>query len=275
MSHRGTTTHTSKRTITETRNGQTYTKTIVTETTTGPDGTTKKVTETTVGPRGETSTKTTVETEGGGAPALTSSKFDDDFEKKFSELSTGGGHCKKYNDDGFERRFKDMSSGGGHKESEPRQNMDEYISDVIKAHNAYRKKHGNVGDLKNNKDLNVLAQKWADHLASIGGLQHSGDKYKGDQLGENVAYRMSSSGADYTGQAVTDQWYSEIAKYNFKSSGSQSGTGHFTQVVWKGSHEIGVGKAYSRDGKQVFCVCNYFPAGNFIGRFPENVFPPS
>ena len=53
---------------------------------------------------------------------------------------------------------------------------------------------------------------------------------------------------------------------------SCEGTGHFTQVVWKGSKEIGVGKSFGRDGR-VFVVCNYLPAGNVIGRFQENVFP--
>lgn len=50
--------------------------------------------------------------------------------------------------------------------------------------------------------------------------------------------------------------------------------GHFTQVVWKGSREIGVGKARSKDGK-ILVVANYRPAGNVIGRFSENVSAPS
>lgn len=50
--------------------------------------------------------------------------------------------------------------------------------------------------------------------------------------------------------------------------------GHFTQVVWKGSREIGVGKARSKDGK-ILVVANYRPAGNVIGRFSENVPAPS
>jgi hypothetical protein len=50
-------------------------------------------------------------------------------------------------------------------------------------------------------------------------------------------------------------------------------TGHFTQLVWKSSREIGVGVAQSRDGKW-FVVANFFPAGNIVGREAENVFPP-
>jgi len=48
--------------------------------------------------------------------------------------------------------------------------------------------------------------------------------------------------------------------------------GHFSQVVWRDSRELGVAVAHSRSG-QIFVVCNYLPPGNFIGSFSENVPP--
>ena len=50
-------------------------------------------------------------------------------------------------------------------------------------------------------------------------------------------------------------------------------TGHFSQVVWKDGKEIGVGKAFSDDGRKVIVVCNYFPAGNVRGQYKDNVIP--
>lgn len=50
-------------------------------------------------------------------------------------------------------------------------------------------------------------------------------------------------------------------------------TGHFTQVIWRDSTELGVGMARNRNG-EVYVVCNYNPAGNFLGSFTENVLPP-
>jgi len=47
------------------------------------------------------------------------------------------------------------------------------------------------------------------------------------------------------------------------------GTGHFTQVVWKGSKEVGMG--VSSDGH--FVVCNYSPPGNWTDNFAANVLP--
>ncbi len=59
-----------------------------------------------------------------------------------------------------------------------------------------------MGDIKHNKELDVLAQSWADHMASTGKLEHSNANYKGEQLGENVATKWSSVGADYTGKRL-------------------------------------------------------------------------
>ena len=64
--------------------------------------------------------------------------------------------------------------------------------------------------------------------------------------------------------------YNEIKDYNFNRGGYQSGTGHFTQLVWKGSTRLGA--AVVQRGNIVVVVARYAPAGNFMGRFGENVF---
>lgn len=49
--------------------------------------------------------------------------------------------------------------------------------------------------------------------------------------------------------------------------------GHFTQVVWKETKELGVGLA--TDGTTTFVVGQYLPAGNVsnAGYFQRNVLP--
>lgn len=61
--------------------------------------------------------------------------------------------------------------------------------------------------------------------------------------------------------------------YNFNSGGFSAGTGHFTQVVWKGSSELGIGVAKGKDGGMTcyYTVGRYRPAGNMQGAFPKNV----
>jgi len=49
--------------------------------------------------------------------------------------------------------------------------------------------------------------------------------------------------------------------------------GHFTQVVWRSSTHLGVGKAEGTDSD--FVVAVYYPPGNMEGTFEENVLPPS
>ena len=79
-------------------------------------------------------------------------------------------------------------------------------------------------------------------------------------------------GGQLTGRKVTDMWYEEHDKYSFRNPGFSSTTGHFTQIVWESSKEMGAGKAVSSSGAQ-FVVARYQPPGNVRGQFPENVKP--
>ena len=47
--------------------------------------------------------------------------------------------------------------------------------------------------------------------------KHSDAKLNGVKLGENIAMRWSSGGADYDGDGATNQWYSEIGVHDFSS----------------------------------------------------------
>lgn len=49
---------------------------------------------------------------------------------------------------------------------------------------------------------------------------------------------------------------------------------HFTQVVWKGTRYVGMGMAHNVKRGIVVIVANYFPPGNVIGHFVENVLKP-
>ncbi|XP_067940798.1 uncharacterized protein [Watersipora subatra] len=152
-----------------------------------------------------------------------------------------------------------------------KQSGEEFKKDALRAHNNLRALH-HVPNLELNYQLCDVAQKWADHLATIGSLQHSNGSHMGTQLGENIASRWGSRGADYTGEEVTQQWYSEESAYDYGGKNHAGKTGHFTQVVWKDSKELGIGKAADTKGR-VYVVANYKPAGNYIGNFTCNVLP--
>lgn len=63
--------------------------------------------------------------------------------------------------------------------------------------------------------------------------------------------------------------------YNFTSGAKnrKSGTGHFTQVVWKETTTLGIGRAEVQKGDLIcaYIVGRYKPAGNILGSLKENV----
>ncbi|KAM3611267.1 uncharacterized protein V6R79_015756 [Siganus canaliculatus] len=142
-----------------------------------------------------------------------------------------------------------------------------FRQEFLETHNAYRKKHGAPG-MTYNEELNAAAQSWANHLLAISTLKHSDTKD-----GENIYNMFSSAPIKLTGKEAVDSWYSEVKDYDWSTPGFTSNTGHFTQVVWKDSTELGVGIA--TDGKKVFVVGQYRPAGNMNMReyFEKNVLP--
>jgi hypothetical protein len=58
--------------------------------------------------------------------------------------------------------------------------------------------------------------------------------------------------------------YDEVANYNYNNPGQSSGTGHFTQLVWKSSVSIGCARCGGKGDKyyETYIVSNYYPKGN-------------
>ncbi|KAJ7336543.1 hypothetical protein OS493_011753 [Desmophyllum pertusum] len=135
----------------------------------------------------------------------------------------------------------------------------------LEAHNKLRSAH-NVPPLSWSNELARGAQIWAKKLAKEGNLKH--DQLKG--IGENIF--MASQGFDAAAEEAMKTWYSEVERYDFKRGGHQGGTGHFTQVVWKNSKELGMARAKSANGS-VYVVARYRPAGNDLNAFNGNILP--
>ena len=71
-------------------------------------------------------------------------------------------------------------------------------------------------------------------------------------------------------------WYSEISSYNFSNPGFSKSTGHFTQVVWKDSIQIGCGWVSNCAGTlgadyPYYLACEYYPYGNVDGEYATEV----
>ena len=93
-----------------------------------------------------------------------------------------------------------------------------------------------------------------------------------NDLGENIA----AGTRQYAGAEVVNDWATEKADYAYSTNTCSLGAscGHYTQVVWRTS--LGLGCAQQRcttnspfgSGEWFFVVCDYDPAGNYVGQRP-------
>ncbi len=146
------------------------------------------------------------------------------------------------------------------------------------AHNSVRSGIG-VQGLVWSDELAGIAQEWADHLVENNGciLRHRPREGRfAPGYGENLYWagplRMSSGQNEIqqiTPDKVVKSWAGEAADYEYESNSCRPGRtcGHYTQVVWKQTARVGCGRAVCADKSQVW-VCNYDPAGNFLGQKP-------
>lgn len=133
---------------------------------------------------------------------------------------------------------------------------------ALSLHNQYRSRHG-AGALSWSTELEKVAQDWANKLARENCAMYHSNHPSGENLGRG--YRSIND-------AVT-AWYEEEELYNYNNPGFSSATGHFTQVVWKGTKNLGCAIATCSNGRKIYS-CNYDPPGNYRGRYEENVSPP-
>jgi glioma pathogenesis-related protein 2 len=142
------------------------------------------------------------------------------------------------------------------------------MKEALKEHNEIRKKHG-ASPLVLNLDLIKHADKQAREIASSALFVKSNNSMENKKLGENIM--MSMKGA-LNGREVTALWYDESKLHNFKNNSHQKLSENFSQMVWKGTKEVGFGLAKGKRG-QYIVVANYFPAGNTPKEFEQNVYP--
>ncbi|KAF4524070.1 hypothetical protein B566_EDAN013018, partial [Ephemera danica] len=140
-----------------------------------------------------------------------------------------------------------------------RETFSEFEIEALKAHNEFRELHGAP-------PLIFYANEWAKYLAGRNTLQHRTERTYGENL-----YAMWGSGINVNGRAAVQSWYDEVKNYNHSYPVFGMNTGHFTQVVWKSTTEMGI--AIMKAGNGVFVVANYSPHGNMQGQFQANVFP--
>jgi len=130
----------------------------------------------------------------------------------------------------------------------------EQISSIVNRHNILRSREG-AADMKLmvwSSSVASRAAKWAARCV----FEHSG-------AGENL-FMTSAHQADVAG--VINVFHSEIKYYNHYCNTCSKVCGHYTQVVWAETGSVGCAAHLCPRGTIV--VCQYSPAGNYVGARP-------
>lgn len=150
------------------------------------------------------------------------------------------------------------------------------MTGITEAHNAVRRFVG-VPELSWSTTLAASSQTWANHLAESldCGLQHDPD----NDYGENLYSAMSTGALSVTPQDVVggwscerEDWDNDAMTCNGISGFGQSprSCGHYTQVVWDDTTQVGcaIATCTLSSYNAMVWVCRYSPPGNWVGERP-------
>lgn len=106
------------------------------------------------------------------------------------------------------------------------------------------------------------AQAYADHLAATEAFEHAETEF-----GENLYW--SSGRPEGAAEQASVSWLSEVKDYHHVTRWHRnfSEVGHYTQMVWHATREVGMGVAISESG-ETYVVARYFPPGNYLNEMP-------
>lgn len=135
---------------------------------------------------------------------------------------------------------------------------------LVAVHNRYRAEV-DVPDLEWSDDIARSAQEWADHLATTNSFGHSSSSY-GENLWTGTAGAFSLEDM-VSGWGEEKEFFIANAPFpNVSTTGNWADVGHYTQIVWRDTTEVGCAIA-TGSGRDTL-VCQYNPPGNYQGEMP-------
>lgn len=162
--------------------------------------------------------------------------------------------------------------------AKPPLSKQQLFAGALDSHNRVRAKHG-LNPLKWSDKLAKYSQEWADHLGkgqSCKMYHRSGSPPYGENLYISSPTIWTDGGKEVrrdknrvTIRNVVKAWADEEPWYNYKTNSCLPGKqcGHYTQMVWRDTTEVGCAVKFCGDKSQNW-VCSYNPPGNFTGKRP-------
>ncbi|OKH51222.1 SCP-like extracellular [Phormidium tenue NIES-30] len=136
---------------------------------------------------------------------------------------------------------------------------------LLEAHNLYRFEVG-VPPLEWSESLANSSQAWADRLAATNTFAHSDSNEYGENLWKGTAGAYSLADMVKFWGDEKQYFIPDTAFPNLSTTGNWADVGHYTQIIWRDTTEVGCGLA-TGNGQDVL-VCRYSPPGNYQGQKP-------
>uniref|UniRef100_A0A3Q2DQD9 Cysteine rich secretory protein 3 n=1 Tax=Cyprinodon variegatus TaxID=28743 RepID=A0A3Q2DQD9_CYPVA len=137
-------------------------------------------------------------------------------------------------------------------------------TEIVNKHNTLRRgvnpTASNMMKMSWNKEAAANAQAWAATCS----MQHSSSSSREITSGCGENLYMSSSKNTWSNAIQT--WYNEVKDYRYGVGSTNGGVvGHYTQVVWAKSNQVGCAMAYCPNSKyKYFYVCHYCPPSEIL-----------
>jgi hypothetical protein len=142
---------------------------------------------------------------------------------------------------------------------------------LLAAHNNERARLG-IPPLKWNDKLAQRAAQWAEELTTMNELEHA-DEADYEEGGEVEGENLWRGTRDYfTPEQMVNLWVDERKIFingpfpHNATNGRWRDVGHYTQLIWKSTTEVGCAIAHNNEDE--ILVCRYVEGGNVMGEKP-------
>ena len=136
---------------------------------------------------------------------------------------------------------------------------------MLAGHNQARSRLG-LPPLVWSDSLAADARAYAEEMARTGRFEHSPQPRGNPNQGENLwtGTRRAYAYSEMIGHWLAEgRYYRPLPVPDSSATGQFGDVGHYTQIVWRPTRELGCAEASNR--RDDYIVCRYLPAGNVLG----------
>jgi pathogenesis-related protein 1 len=146
---------------------------------------------------------------------------------------------------------------------------DPFAQEILLAHNAARAAVSPAAK----SALSPLT--WSQEAATVAAQYASKCIFEHNAERSDFGENLYASSGNSTGTKVVEDWAAEKQDYDYGLNACSGVCGHYTQVVWAATTQVGCAKQsctrnspFGSSASWEIWVCNYAPPGNYVGQKP-------